>query len=30
MTRQALHDELLKWLGEQRRFLQVLAGPSGR
>lgn len=27
MTRQTLHDELLKRLGEKRRFLQVLAGP---
>ena len=27
MTRQALHDELLKRLKEKRRFLQVLAGP---
>ena len=27
MTRQTLHDELLKRLKEKRRFLQVLAGP---
>ncbi len=27
MTRQVLHDELLKRLREKRRFLQVLAGP---
>ena len=27
MTRQPLHDELLKRLKEKRRFLQVLAGP---
>ncbi|MEQ2006388.1 MAG: ATP-binding protein [Limisphaerales bacterium] len=27
MTRQTIHDELLKRLKEQRRFLQVLAGP---
>ena len=27
MTRQTLHDELLKRLREKRRFLQVLAGP---
>jgi predicted AAA+ superfamily ATPase len=27
MIRQAIHDELLKRLGEKRRFLQVLAGP---
>jgi hypothetical protein len=27
MIRQAIHDELLKRLGERRRFLQVLAGP---
>jgi len=26
MTRQTLHDELLKRLKEKRRFLQVLAG----
>ena len=27
MTRQTIHDELLKRLKEKRRFLQVLAGP---
>jgi uncharacterized protein len=27
MTRQLLHDELLKRIKEKRRFLQVLAGP---
>jgi len=27
MTRQTLHDELLKRLKEKLRFLQVLAGP---
>jgi predicted AAA+ superfamily ATPase len=27
MIRRTLHDELLKRLGEKRRFLQVLAGP---
>jgi predicted AAA+ superfamily ATPase len=27
MTRQTLHDKLLKRLKEKRRFLQVLAGP---
>ena len=27
MTRQSLHDELLKRLKEKRRFLQVLTGP---
>ncbi len=27
MTRQTIHDELLKRLKERRRFLQVLAGP---
>ncbi|MBI4326945.1 MAG: AAA family ATPase, partial [Chloroflexi bacterium] len=27
MTRQTLHDELLRRLKEKRRFIQVLAGP---
>lgn len=27
MVRKAIHDQLLRRLGEKRRFLQVLAGP---
>jgi hypothetical protein len=27
MVRNSIHDQLLRRLGEPRRFLQVLAGP---